>query len=198
VIWCWPCLQATPFLRGRIENRAAHVAGGVKIFLVVSFRIARIEDVDFVFRMVTMAAFPPGHATLPTPEESYAFPHLARWSKPLERAGDFAVIAEDSDGLIGAAMARLFVPSERSIGLENCSLPELAIAIEPQRRGDGSSVSLLQALQDSATHHSTGLALVVSTRNDVAKHLYSRCGFERLAETNRGQSMVWVPRTSAR
>jgi hypothetical protein len=72
-----------------------------------------------------------------------------------------------------------------------------ASKIGPKRRGAGSSVSLLQALQDSATHHSMGLALIVSSRNDVAKHLYSRCGFERLAETNRGQSMVWVPRTSA-
>jgi GNAT superfamily N-acetyltransferase len=165
---------------------------------MVNFRIARIEDVDFVFRMIVFAAFPPNHSTLPPPEDERDFPHLRRWSKPLERPGDFAVIAEDSDGLIGAAMARVFVPPERPIGLETCSLPELAIAIEPERRGAGSSVSLLLALQDLATHHSRGLSLIVSSRNDVAKHLYSRCGFERLAETDRGQSMMWITHESAR
>jgi GNAT superfamily N-acetyltransferase len=166
--------------------------------MVVNFRIAGLEDVDFVFRMITFAAFPPSQSPLPTPEEAYEYPHLRRWSKPLERAGDFAVIAEATDGLIGAAMARFFVPSERPIGLETCPLPELAIAIEPERRGTGSSVSLLQALQDLATHRSTGLSLIVSNRNAVAKHLYGRCGFERLVETERGQSMQWVEHRAAR
>jgi hypothetical protein len=57
-------------------------------------RVAQKGDAGFLFRMITMAAFPPSRFPLPNCQEASAYPHLWRWRSPLEREADFGVVIE--------------------------------------------------------------------------------------------------------
>jgi len=103
----------------------------------------------------------------------------------LPRGADVTIIAADPDtgADVGAVWTFDHHPPLVTLGDGNV-VPEVAIAVTPDRRGHGVGAALLDALIDRCTSVHPALALNVHRRNP-AQRLYQRKGF-RLAGQGRG------------
>jgi ribosomal protein S18 acetylase RimI-like enzyme len=133
------------------------------------------EDLRFLWEMLYEA----------TQHSSLSDPAISRYLKGWGRPGDAAVVALDpGDGQkIGAAWYRCYPSDDCGFGFVSAWVPEIAIAVVPNRRGSGVGGALLRKLLDTA--RSQGFeALSLSTRRDnlAAIRLYERHGFTRLSD----------------
>jgi GNAT superfamily N-acetyltransferase len=142
-------------------------------------RIRELADgeVGFLREMLLAAlAWRPG-VELPPAEWVLAHPQVAVFHEDWGRAGDTAVVAEEENGLAGAAWYRFFTTEAHGEGFVDEETPELAVAVVDGHRGQGIGRQLLQALEDRA--RADGLArisLSVDAENP-AKRLYARLGY---------------------
>ncbi|MBA3329396.1 MAG: GNAT family N-acetyltransferase [Actinobacteria bacterium] len=99
------------------------------------------------------------------------------------RRGDAAAIALEHGARVGAAWFRLFSAEAPGYGFLDESIPELAIAVVPSRRGHGYGGELLDALIERAREEGYGaLSLSVEPENP-ALNLYKRSGFRTVEDT---------------
>jgi GNAT superfamily N-acetyltransferase len=129
-----------------------------------------------------------------TQHSSLSVPAISRYLKGWGRPGDAAVVALDpGDGQkIGAAWYRCYPSDDCGFGFVSAWIPEIAIAVVPNRRGSGVGGALLRQLLDTA--RSQGFeALSLSTRRDnlVAIRLYERHGFTRLSDID-SEHPLWT------
>lgn len=103
----------------------------------------------------------------------------------LPRSADVAIIAADPDTgtFVGAVWTFDHDPPPIIHGGGN-SVPEVAIAVTPAKRGRGIGAALLDALLDQCSGTHAALSLNVHRRNP-AQHLYLRKGF-RVTGQGRG------------
>ena len=132
------------------------------------------EDLEFLWEMLYEA----------TQHNSLSDPAISRYLNGWGRPGDAAVAALDPDDgqKIGAAWYRCYPSDNCGFGFVGAWIPEIAIAVVPNRRGSGVGRALLQKLVDTA--RSQGFeALSLSTRRDnhAAIRLYERHGFTKLS-----------------
>ena len=94
------------------------------------------------------------------------------------KSSDLAVCTESASGqIIGMAWARSMDSAAPGYGFVAENIPELAIAVDPQLRGQGIGQALLTELLTrlaSAGYAQVSLAVVQGNR---AKNLYDRAGF---------------------
>jgi GNAT superfamily N-acetyltransferase len=108
----------------------------------------------------------------------------SRYVEGWGRQGDTALIALDEGFPVGAAWYRLFRSRAPGYGFVDESTPELTIAVVPSRRGRGLGEELLKALLAKAHDEGhEGISLSVE-RENPARHLYQRFGFEPVKETD--------------
>lgn len=102
--------------------------------------------------------------------------HLRRWLddwSPLE----LGVCWEEHDQLVGAAWARRVEPVLVRAALGQ-AVPEVLIAVDPDRRGQGIGRTLMEALIICTEEAGEpGLCLSVSDQNTAAVRLYEGAGF---------------------
>lgn len=140
------------------------------------------NDLDFLWSMLFYAAHAdeqPG-ASLESIRDD---PELDRYLSDWGRTGDLGIVATDHHLPVGAGWLRLFTPEETHlVTYVDAEIPELAIAVEPSRIGQGIGSRLLDELLDRADR--AGIpAIVLSARADnPAVRLYRRHGF---VETDR-------------
>ena len=105
--------------------------------------------------------------------------YIAGWGRP----GDVALCALDRrDEPVGAAWFRRFSAAEPGYGYVADDIPELAIAVYPEFRGQLVGSLLLGALLARARRDGEpGLSLSVN-KNNPARRLYARHGFEVVTE----------------
>ena len=145
-------------------------------------RLAAVDDVAFMWSMLFRAAHAdeqPGA----TVESIRADPDLGRYLDDWGRRGDLGLIATDHERPVAAAWLRLFAAHETQlVTYVTAEVPELAIAVEPDRTGQGVGSFLLRRLMGEAD--AAGIpAVVLSARaNNPAIQLYQRFGF---VETDR-------------
>lgn len=97
------------------------------------------------------------------------------------RSHDVAVIAEDETGLrLGAAWTFHHDPP-LVLETDADALPEIAIAVTPERRGSGVGSSFLDDLFARCTDRYDALSLNVHKRNPASR-LYERKGFRVLGQ----------------
>ena len=111
-----------------------------------------------------------------------ADPFLKKYVEGWGRAGDRGVLAVDESGeIVGAAWVRLLDHNfhARSYAAEN--IPELAIGVRPEVRGQGVGTALMEQLITEVTGHYPALVLSVRQVNP-AVHLYERLGFVTVEE----------------
>jgi ribosomal protein S18 acetylase RimI-like enzyme len=139
----------------------------------LELRPAGAADLDFLAEMALPAAFRPG----PLPPGAAETPHVTRWLLDWGRPGDVGVIAWLDGARVGAAWCRL-IPDPVASDADGRPLPELAIAVSPEYRGQGIGTGLLDTLAEAAIVAGySALALTVSQANPALR-LYERAGFQ--------------------
>nr|WP_240518639.1 GNAT family N-acetyltransferase [Leptolyngbya sp. BC1307] len=96
------------------------------------------------------------------------------------RAGDFGVAAEQDGELVGAAWLRLWSGEDKGYGYLADEIPELAIAVIPEIRGQGVGTALLKQLLALAQTHYPAVSLSIRMSNPALR-LYQRLGFVAVA-----------------
>jgi GNAT superfamily N-acetyltransferase len=109
-------------------------------------RPAAPTDAPVIREMAFYAArWRTGQETDP-PAPVLADDHVARYFEGWGRPGDLGVIADEHGWPVGAACVRLFSFDRPGSGFIDSSIPEVSIAVVPQRRGSGVGTALLTAL----------------------------------------------------
>jgi ribosomal protein S18 acetylase RimI-like enzyme len=102
-------------------------------------------------------------------------PTLTRYALDWGRSGDLGVVAELAEQAIGAAWLRLW-SVDRGFGYIEDAIPELAMAVAPNYRGQGIGTQLLDQLLTSAQTFYPAVSLSVRASNP-ALSLYQRTEF---------------------
>lgn len=139
---------------------------------------------DFLFRVVYV---PPGEKE-PSAEIFHSrelHQYVDEWGK----TGDYGlfVIENNTNKKIGAAWLRLFEAADCSYGYIADDIPELAMAIDPARRGRGIGTLLLKELIAQTKKRYPAISLSVHRENPAIK-LYERFGF--ISEREEKSSVV--------
>ena len=154
-----------------------------------TLRRATTADLPFMWDMLyeaaavgwTLQALAP-----PSKSEVLAHPSNKRYLADWGRAGDAGMIGENAEGsAVGAAWYRQFALPDRGDGIVAVpGVPEIAIGVRPDTRGQGVGAELLEALLGIARQEGfKRLALSVDPANP-ARRLYARCGFRELPGGN--------------
>ena len=103
--------------------------------------------------------------------------YVAGWPRP----SDVGFIAEDPEKApVGAAWLRFFSEEDPGYGFVAGDVPEISIAVVPERLGQGIGDRLLRELEDHARRRGIrALSLSVEPKNR-ARRLHERHGFRRV------------------
>ncbi|MFM2303864.1 MAG: hypothetical protein RLZZ135_1274 [Cyanobacteriota bacterium] len=130
-----------------------------------------LEDESIVWKMLRYAA----HES--SIESVRQQPYLARYALNWGRIGDLGyVVSIDDKSPIGAAWLRLWLGEDKGFGYVNDEIPELAIAVLPNYRGQGIGAKLLTQILAPAKIKYPAVSLSVRANNPVVQ-LYERTGF---------------------
>jgi ribosomal protein S18 acetylase RimI-like enzyme len=103
-------------------------------------------------------------------------PYLARYALNWGRIGDVGYVASSDMSPIGAAWLRLWLAEDKGFGYVKDEIPELAIAVLPDYRGQGIGTRLLTQILGAAKIEYSAVSLSVRANNPVLR-LYERTGF---------------------
>jgi GNAT superfamily N-acetyltransferase len=111
-------------------------------------------------------------------ETVMALPQLRRYFLDFGRPGDAGVVAVTADGArLGAAWFRLFSAEEPGFGFIAVDVPELAMGVVAEARGQGIGGVLLDALLTLAREQGFRALSLAVDRQNPARRLYERKGF---------------------
>ena len=96
-------------------------------------------------------------------------PELARYVSDWGRDGDVGVVAEQENLAVGAAWLRLWPQDSRGYGYVADEVPELAIAVVSESRGQGIGTALLSRLIQLATPQFSAISLSIRSDNPDRK-----------------------------
>ena len=128
--------------------------------------------------------------TLPEMSVVLAHPEVVRYHAGWGRAGDAVVIAEDSDGPVGYAFARLFTRDDHGHGFVDEATPEMGVAIEKEHRGRGFGTRLLERLHTELRQAGLGAVSLSVELSNPAVRLYERLGYREVDRDENSMRMV--------
>jgi len=131
------------------------------------------EDEWIVWEMLRYAAHESSVESVK--QQSY----LARYALDWGRIGDVGHVAFAATSPIGAAWLRLWLGEDKGFGYVKNDIPELAIAVIPDFRGQGVGTKLLKQILDTAKLTYPAVSLSVRANNPVLS-LYERTGFLKI------------------
>jgi ribosomal protein S18 acetylase RimI-like enzyme len=170
-----------------IDVRARHRT------LAPVFRLSVRADPAFLAEMLYEAVNwrDDGAEERPPFDELLTQPELRRYVEGWGRVGDVAIVALDRrDEPVGAAWYRLFDAEGPGYGFVAADTPELSIALYPEcRRQHLGALLLGTLLQHARSNGLTAMSLSVA-RENPARRLYARHGFEVVAEHDDSLTMV--------
>jgi ribosomal protein S18 acetylase RimI-like enzyme len=113
--------------------------------------------------------------------------YITEWGRP----GDVALFALDRrDEPVGAAWLRLFTAAEPGYGYVADDIPELAIAVYPEFRGQRVGTLLLGSVIARAERDRTRAISLSVNRDNPVRPLYARYGFEVVGESRDALTML--------
>ncbi len=145
------------------------------------FRLSAHADPAFLAEMLYEAVNwrDDGAEERPALDTVLSVPENARYITEWGRPGDVALYALDRrDEPVGAAWLRLFTAAEPGYGYVADDVPELAIAVYPEFRGQRVGTLLLGSVIARAERDRTRAISLSVNRDNPVKHLYARHGFE--------------------
>jgi GNAT superfamily N-acetyltransferase len=137
-------------------------------------RALTVEDELIVWEMLRYASHEPSLESVQN--QSY----LARYASHWGRVGDVGCVATKSTAPIGAAWLRLWVEEDKGFGYVSDEIPELAMAVLPDYRGQGIGTRLLMQVLAVAKGRFPAISLNVRGDNCVVR-LYERTGFIKVS-----------------
>jgi ribosomal protein S18 acetylase RimI-like enzyme len=157
------------------------------------FRLSARADPAFLAEMLYEAVnwYDDGAEERPPMDAVLGDPRNARYVEGWGRTGDVAVCALDRrDEPVGAAWYRRFSAAAPGYGFVADDVPELAIGVYPEFRGQRVGSLVLGALIARARRDGErALCLSVNPENH-AKRLYARHGFEVVSDDGDALTMV--------
>ena len=148
----------------------------------IDIRVMTPADGEHVRRVLYLAATWSPDRAAPPQEQALQHEYFRRYHEGWGREGDFGVVAFAGDAFLGGAYGRLFTDDDHGHGYVDAATPEIAVGVEPEHRGHQLGGRLLRALEDVAEHMGIAqLALSVEKENR-ARRLYERLGWELLDE----------------
>jgi ribosomal protein S18 acetylase RimI-like enzyme len=139
-----------------------------------TYRPLQLEDDLIVWEMLRYAAHESSVASIQQQ------PSLARYALDWGREGDVGYAAFRDKIPIGAAWLRLWLREDKGFGYVSDEIPELAIAVVPDCRGQGVGTELLRQILDMAKARYAAISLSVRANNPVLR-LYERTGFIKIS-----------------
>lgn len=100
----------------------------------------------------------------------------------LPSSDDFVIVAADVLGRPVAAAWTFHSDPPLMVDADGASVPELCIAVVPQTRGCGAGGAVLDELARRCASQHVVLCLNVHQRNNAARNLYARKGFEEAGQ----------------
>ena len=132
-----------------------------------------IEDEPILWTMLMYAA----HEN--SLESVQSQPILSRYVEGWGRFGDMGTVAFVNENAIASAWLRLWTGDDGGFGYIDSTIPELAIAVLPEYRGNGVGTTLLKQVLRSAQGIFPAVCLSVRADNPVV-NLYQRLGFVKV------------------
>jgi GNAT superfamily N-acetyltransferase len=127
----------------------------------------------------------------PAFDEMMAKPELRRYVEAWGRVDDVVIVALDRrDEPVGAAWYRCFRAEEPGYGFVDAETPEISIALYPECRRQHVGGLLLGSLLQQARSNGKERASLSVARENPARRLYARHGFEVVAEHGDSLTMV--------
>ncbi|MEL7334143.1 MAG: GNAT family N-acetyltransferase [Cyanobacteria bacterium J06560_2] len=136
----------------------------------LTIKAATLQDEPTLWTMLMHAA----HETSLSAVKSN--PELVRYVSGWGRSGDLGVIAEKRETAVGAAWLRIWPEDSRGYGFVANEVPELAIAVISEMRGQGVGTDLLSQIIQAATSQFPAISLSIRSDNPALR-LYKRFGF---------------------
>jgi GNAT superfamily N-acetyltransferase len=153
------------------------------------FRAATSGDIELLWFLMVEAFNWDGTARF-TRDEIMADAHTARYLGGWKRARDFGVIAMEHHQPIGGLWARALPASTPGYGYVADDVPEIGMAVMPERRGAGVGSALLaESIVRARTLGWRGLSLSVEDGNGAARRLYEHHGFAVVARNGDSDTM---------
>lgn len=141
-----------------------------------SIRPLKAEDQSIIWEMLQYAAH---ESSLQAVQEQ---PCLAIYAQNWGKNDDLGYIAEHDGQGIGMVWIRLWSSKTKGYGYLSDHIPELAIAVLPDYRGQGIGTNLLTKILEIAQNRFSGISLSVRA-NNPAVGLYERVGFIKVANS---------------
>jgi len=157
------------------------------------FRLSAHADAAFLAEMLYEAVnwFDDGAEERPAMDTVLAVPQNARYVEAWGRPGDIALYALDlRDEPVGAAWYRTFNAAAPGYGYVADDVPELSIGVYPEFRGQQVGTLLLNALVARAERDGVRALSLSVNRENPAKRLYARLGFEVVGESGDALTML--------
>lgn len=139
-----------------------------------TIRAATAKDESIVWEMLRYAS----HES--SVESVQKQPCLALYATNWGKFGDLGCIAQKEKLNIGMAWLRLWLSEDKGYGYINDTIPELAIALLPDYRGQGMGTDLLTHILAMAEKRFRAVSLSVWADNPVVR-LYERAGFSKVS-----------------
>jgi ribosomal protein S18 acetylase RimI-like enzyme len=153
-------------------------------------RAATAGDAVFLEDMLVEAANWPSHPNR-SREETLSEPAVAHYVDGWPRATDLGVVAhEEQERAIGAAWLRFFPETDPGYGFVREDIPELAIGVVSDRRGQGVGRTLLHALADTARQRGVDFVSLSVERANAAVMLYRAEGFQVVDRRDHADTML--------
>lgn len=119
---------------------------------------------------------------------------LAHYTRLVPSRGDFGIVAQSDDDVLGVAWAQLFPPDDQGFAYIDAETPEVSPWVDSRYRGRGVGRQLLRALQTTALQRGiVQLVLSVEAEN-YAEKLYVSEGFVAVRGHEPDGAMVWSGR----
>jgi [ribosomal protein S18]-alanine N-acetyltransferase len=157
------------------------------------FRLSAHADPAFLAEMLYEAVTwqDDGADERPPLDTVLAVPENARYITDWGRAGDVALYALDRrDEPVGAAWLRRFDAQTPGYGYVADDIPELSIAVYPEFRGEKVGTLLLGSIIARAERDGNRAISLSVGRENPAKRLYARYGFEVVDDAGDSLTML--------
>lgn len=147
----------------------------------MNIQVKRADHTDrtFLNRMLYEAIFWRKSENTPSYEESQKLDFVQTAQEDWgDRPGDTAIIAFDGTEPIGAVWYRYWQEEHKTRGCISSTIPVLAIGIDKQYRNKGIGQLLIERLMEVAKEQHIGCISLCVSKDNYAKRLYDRTGFE--------------------